>query len=605
MKFSILSVTICAIALTTCSAIAQNGAPNQAAQTLALPGGASLLPNDLSTVKSYGQGAQTFEALTVPVQGQNFREALRLSTLSTPENYWDYGSTIPLIAPVKKGDVLWVSLWARRLTSVKESGEAQFELAFLQQVNGQEVRPLERIVSFGSGWTQFTIPFTVQNDAPVGQASLGFRFGYGRQSVEIGGFQLLNYGPNVKLTDLPLTRIRYDGWAADAPWRKAAAERIEKYRKGDMTIRVVDDQGQPVSGAQVQVRMKRHSFAWGTNVSDERINDQTDPNNERYRRTIEKYFNKVVIGNSLKWVLWIRPEHRESALKSLSWFATRNIPVRGHVLVWPAWQDLPSELFTEEAKKDPAAMRKLIADHIAEEASTLRGRVTEWDVANETSLHKDLFNVLGNSAMADWFKQTRAADPNVKLFYNDFTMFDAGKGSDHVYDTVKGMQERGVPIDGIGEQAHFGSSPKGIPDVLAKFDKFAKLGLPIQITEFDIDSDDAGLQADYMRDFTTAAFSHPSVMGVMQWGFWESGHWIPRAALWDKNWNLRPHGKVWVDLVTKTWWTNADGTLNPQGIYKTRGFYGDYEVTISKDGKSQSAQVRLSPQNGGLTMLFR
>ena len=554
MKLRHLSAAVCAIAQTACSAIAQNTTPNPVVKTTVLPGSASLLPSGLSGFTSYGQGPQTSAAEVVPVSGRSFREALRLTTISSPENYWDYGSTAPLIAPVKKGDVLWVSFWARRLTTFKESGEAQFEMAFLQKVGSKEVRPLERIVSFGSEWTQFTIPFIVRNDSEIGQARLGIRYGYGRQSVEVGGFQLLNYGSNVKLTDLPLTRIRYDGWAADAPWRKAAAERIEKYRKGDLTIKVVDEKGQPVSGAQVQVRMKRHAFAWGTEVSDERINDTQDPDNERYRQTIEKYFNKVVIGNNLKWGRWIQPQYHESAFKALSWFAERNIPVRGHVMVWPSWQYLPKSLFTEAVKKDPETMRKLVSDHITDQTSALRGKVTEWDVAND---HHDLLDVLGRDALVDWFKQAKAGVPDVKLFYNDYTMFDRGKGSDYFYNTVKELKEKGAPIDGIGEQGHFASSPKGIPDVLAKFDKFGALGLPIQITEFDIDTDDTGLQADYMRDFTTATFSHPSVMGVMQWGFWEGGHWIPRAALWDKDWNLRPHGKVWVDLVTKTWWTTT------------------------------------------------
>lgn len=66
---------------------------------------------------------------------------------------------------------------------------------------------------------------------------------------------------------------------------------------------------------------------------------------------------------------------------------------------------------------------------------------------------------------------------------------------------------------------------------IAILDKFSRLGLPIQISEFGMDTDDAQLQSDYRRDFMTAAFSEPSVIGVVQWGFWEKAHWLPRAVL--------------------------------------------------------------------------
>ena len=583
-----------ALATTACGCHAQT--------TPALPAATELLPTDLATFKSYGQAPEKSAVERVPVEGQTFSEALQLTTLAPPPNYWDYGSTIPLLAPVKAGDVLWVSLWARRVTTLKESGEAQIELAFLQKVDGKEVRPLERGLSFGPQWTQFTLPFAVKNDSAVGEARLGFRFGYGKQSVEVGGIRLLNYGPNVKLTDLPMTKIRYDGWAPNAPWRVAAAERIEKYRKGDLKIRVTDAEGKPIENAQIAVRMKRHAFAWGTAVDERRILDTQNPDNERYRETIEKYFNKVVFENDLKWGRWLEPKYRDSVLAALPWFEARDIAVRGHVMVWPSWEHLPSALFTDEVKQDPAEIKQLVDDHIADQTGALNGRLAEWDVANETFKHHDLLDILGRDALADWFREAKAGAPQTQLFYNDYTMFQLGEASDHFYNTVKELKDKGAPIEGIGEQGHFASNPPGIPTVLATLDKFGALGLPIQISEFDIDTDDAELQADYTRDFLTATFSNPNVMGVVQWGFWEKSHWLPRAALWDKNWNLRPNGQVFVDLTTKQWWTNADGKTGADGIYQTRGFYGDYEITATRGAQSKTVKFALSPQNGALSV---
>ncbi len=269
-------------------------------------------------------------------------------------------------------------------------------------------------------------------------------------------------------------------------------------------------------------------------------------------------------------------------------------------MVWPSWRQTPKVLFTDAVKQDPAALKKLVADHITEQTTVLNGQLTEWDVINETFMHHDIMDVAGRGVMVDWFRQAKAGAPEVKLFYNDYTMFQKGEGSDYFYKTIKELKENGAPIDAIGEQGHFASSPPGIPYVLETLDKFGGLGLPIQISEFDIDTDDQGLQTDFMRDFTTALFSHPSVTGIVQWGFWEKAHWLPRAALWDSNWNLRPHGKVWVDLTTKTWWTNADGQTNVAGRYATRGFYGDYEVTVSSGADRKIETFELTPKNGAL-----
>ena len=80
-------------------------------------------------------------------------------------------------------------------------------------------------------------------------------------------------------------------------------------------------------------------------------------------------------------------------------------------------------------------------------------------------------------------------------------------------------------------------------------------------------------------------------------GFWEGAHWRPRAALWNGDWTIRPHGQAWLDLVTKEWWTNLDGVTDARGRFTARGFCGDYEVTVEHGGKTVSRRVAL-PQAG-------
>jgi endo-1,4-beta-xylanase len=124
-------------------------------------------------------------------------------------------------------------------------------------------------------------------------------------------------------------------------------------------------------------------------------------------------------------------------------------------------------------------------------------------------------------------------------------------------------------------------------------DRFARYKLPLQVTEFDVSIDDEELQADYLRDFFLACFSHPSVELLQQWGFWERVHWRPKAALFRADWSAKPNGRQFLDLVHNRWKTKCTGTTDAGGRFSVHGFLGDYEVTVEKDGRVQCQTFRL------------
>jgi hypothetical protein len=146
-------------------------------------------------------------------------------------------------------------------------------------------------------------------------------------------------------------------------------------------------------------------------------------------------------------------------------------------------------------------------------------------------------------------------------------------------------------------QAHFGDNLIAPVDVLAIYDRFATLELPIRITELDIDVADEQLQADYFRDFLTASFSHPQINGIVLWGFWAAQHWRPDAALYRKDWSLKPNGQVWKDLVLGKWWTNAEGVSAADGTFSMRGFLGDYEAIVTVGQRTRTIEFSL-PKGG-------
>ena len=142
-------------------------------------------------------------------------------------------------------------------------------------------------------------------------------------------------------------------------------------------------------------------------------------------------------------------------------------------------------------------------------------------------------------------------------------------------------------------QGHFGTTVTPPETVVRILDRFAKFGKPIQVTEFDLPIADEKGQAQIPRDFLTAIFSHPATDAFTMWGFWEGKMWQPPAAFIRKDWTVKPNGQAWMNLVLKEWWTDMNTTTGPDGSCTTRGFLGDYKVTVTVGHKEKSTFIHL------------
>ena len=449
----------------------------------------------------------------------------------------------------------------------------------------------------GTAWKKVQFPFAVTRAYNKGEAEVTFTIGLREQTVEMGGIELANYATGKKVTELAYTKLGYAGSEPDAAWRKAADARIEKNRKGDLTVVVKDKAGKPVRNAEVAVRMKKHAFLFGTAVAGASFNStRMSPEDlAKYKQQILQLFNFSVMENETKWPQWANEASRPATLAVIDWLRENGVQVRGHNLVWPSWNNTNVKA-AQDAKGDPAALAKVITDHIAETTAALRGRLVDWDVINETFTNHDFMDILGRHAMVDWFKAARAGDPTAKLYINDFNIL-TGDDKPHQDDyaaTIQYLLDQGAPLDGIGLQSHFGARVTPMDEIFKRLDRYAAFGKELEITEFDINSSDEGTQADYTRDFMTATFSYPSVKAFVMWGFWEGAHWRPTGAMMRRDWSLKPNAEVFKDLVFKKWWTNADGKTTAQGTFATRGFLGNYEVEVKAGGKTKTVKITLT-----------
>jgi len=557
-------------------------------------------------IESFKLTGKTERAVTalLPVEGQPFAQALRVEIKEKSGNPWDVQLQQRVEKPVQVGDVILATLYLKAEASREESGEVQTE--FVMEL-GHE--PWSKSVSYpvraGHDWRKIYVRFQAQRSYAAGEGQLLFRLGFTPQTLLLGGVTVENFGSQLALADLPTTRLTYPGMEADAPWRQAAAERIDKLRKRDLAITVRDRQGKPVSGALVHVHQTKQEFGFGSAVVAQTL---TRPGNDKYKELTAELFNTAVFENNLKWQPlagdWGEGWTVEAALKGQQWLTQHGIQTRGHVLVWPSWRNLPRSL--KPLQKEPEKLRAAVLAHVSELATAMRGKLVHWDVLNEPFDNHDLMDILGEDVMVDWYRAARAADPSAKLFINDYAILSGGPGDtphrDNYERVIKLLVDKGAPFDGIGMQGHFGSALTGPEDVLKLLDRYAKFGKQIWITEYDIDIDDEALAGQFTRDFYTTLFSHPAVGGIVMWGFWDGAHWHKNAPLYRQDWSLKPAGQAYRDLVLGEFRTNQEAKTDASGSVKTRAFLGDYEVTVTAGAKQKTVPLTLTAAGAPLSI---
>ncbi len=565
-----------------------------------------LEPNTLDAGSFYGEGSVMTK---VKAESSDFSDAIRINVGKTYPEFWKCGYVLHCIGNVKKNDAVVISFHARTVSTGNESGKGKLACA-LEQNKEPWTKAVSAIIDIPKEWTKFEFGEISEANFDKNDLHFTMQFGFFPQVIEISGISVVNLGQNMVKNKLPMLNLSYDGRNKDAEWRKLAEERIETLRKGNVRIKVTDQNGNPVADSELSVEMTRHLFMFGTCVNAELLcKSDKNKDSEIYREWLKKLFNCVVIENHLKPNNWCWPDRRKTALEAIKWLCDNGFKVRGHNAVWPNiehfavdWKEIVG---AKETPNDPKELEKLLLSIPEEKRRILRGKVRkhvfdvinstsgncfQWDVINEPYSNHFLMDLLGNDVMIEWFKTAKSADPSSKLFLNDYGIVENKTHREQYLKTIKFLIDGGAPVEGIGEQGHYDKQPPGIPDVLKTFDTLGQFGLPLACTEFDINTMDEVLQADYTSDYMTAVFSHPSMVAFLMWGFWEGAHWRPDCAMLAKDWKEKPSLKSYQDLIFNKWSTSFNGKTDKDGICEFRAFLGDYKIRV----KSGTASIEKS-----------
>ncbi|MGI5372011.1 non-reducing end alpha-L-arabinofuranosidase family hydrolase [Streptomyces iakyrus] len=277
---------------------------------------------------------------------------------------------------------------------------------------------------------------------------------------------------------------------------------------------------------------------FGTAVSAGRLGDGT------YTGILDREFNSVTAENEMKWDA-TEPSRGSFTFGRADQIANRaqarGQRLRGHTLVWhsqlPGWVN---------SIRDANTLRGVMNNHITTVMNRYKGRIHSWDVVNEAfadggsgQMRSSVFrDVLGTGFIEQAFRTARSADPAAKLCYNDYNIENwSDAKTQGVYRMVRDFKSRGVPIDCVGLQAHFGAGgPPG--SFQTTLSSFAALGVDVQITELDIAQAPPTAYANTVR----ACMNVARCTGITVWGIRDSDSWRSgeNPLLFDRSGNKKP-----------------------------------------------------------------
>ncbi|MCS7301779.1 MAG: endo-1,4-beta-xylanase [Fimbriimonadales bacterium] len=381
-----------------------------------------------------------------------------------------------------------------------------------------------------------------------------------------------------------------------------AAARIERHRKADGTIRVVNAQGKPVRQQTVQVEMTRHAFLFGANIFP--LFEFDESQRETYGRRFRELLNYATLG--FYWGAY-EPEQgrktgRELQQRIAQWCKQHGIATKGHPLVW-------HEVYPRWASNDPDAVKPMLQARVREIVREFRGLVDRWDVINEPTVGHKFENGVGKwlardgaaAVVRETLRWARAANPNAFLVCNDYNI------SPEYEKLIEALLQQETPLDAIGIQSHMHSGEWTLERAWEVCQTYARFGKPLHFTEVTVLSGQHGWelprpwrstpegearQAEYVERFYTLLFSHPAVEAITWWDLADARAWQGApAGLLREDLTPKPAYERLRRLIREQWWTPRQTlTTDSQGRAQFRGFLGAYQLSVG--GKTVAFQLR-------------
>jgi endo-1,4-beta-xylanase len=335
---------------------------------------------------------------------------------------------------------------------------------------------------------------------------------------------------------------------------------------------------------------------FGTAIAASKLSDSV------YTTVANREFNMITAENEMK-IDATEPNQNQFSYTNgdriASWATSNGKRLRGHTLAWhsqqPGWMQSLSG----------TALRNAMVNHVTGVATHYKGQIYAWDVVNEafadgsTGARRDSnLQRTGNDWIEVAFRTARAADPGAKLCYNDYNTDGQNAKSNAVYAMVQDFKSRGVPIDCVGFQSHFNSQSPVPSDYQANLQRFANLGVDVQITELDIEGSGSAQATNY-SNVVKACLAVARCAGITVWGVRDTDSWRASGTplLFDGSGNKKAAYTATLDALN-------GAPTDPPSTPPTSPPVSD-PTTPPPTGGACSAGITLNQWNGGFTATVR
>lgn len=391
------------------------------------------------------------------------------------------------------------------------------------------------------------------------------------------------------------------------------------HRKASQKIMLVDKNGNPVKGKNIEVKLINHKFLFGSGAFDflpataednfgniSFYQDKVNTNKAFYQERAEKWLKIFNYGTIPFYWGGYEPEEGnvliESRMNAAKYLRKNGAQVKGHPLCWHTvcadWlMDYDNKTILDKQLK-----------RIEREVTAFKGVINLWDVINEAVIMPvydrydnavtRICNEYGRlTLIKEVFAAAHSANPDATLLINDFNL------SDSYRKLIDECLEAGVPIKAIGLQTHQHQGYMGREKLENVLNRFSVFGLPMHFTEntlvsgeimpahivdlndYQVDEwpstpEGEERQCREWREMYEILFSHPQVEAITGWDF-ADGAWLhaPSGLIREDN-SEKPSYHELKKLVNEEWTTKDTIHTDDYGITTLNGFKGEYELTI-------------------------
>jgi len=410
-------------------------------------------------------------------------------------------------------------------------------------------------------------------------------------------------------------------WAGEKLTLETAKIDIEKYRKVNVTLKVVDAEGRPLENVTVSVRQTYNEVMFACGTRGFEMQESTG-NFTLYKEKFKEVFNSGQV--HFFWPMFEPQEGKyqwASRDEAVDWLRSNDLRIWGHLLIWLHEWSVPDWAKTKSYEELKGVLRNLCYGPV----NRYRDSIQLWNVFNEP----EWGNVLGLSVdqqielLRLGLDATREANPEaVRMInptivwgeYSAWGMTAEGKAKRPLltpYQFLEEVGKRGIEYEAVGLQFYTGSGGVGsgftVRDMFTTswlLDKYAELGKSIHLTELGVPSKfvdvgdkivtgagywhrpwDEETQADWIEYFYTICYSKPYVDSISWFDLMDYPQvFIPYSGI--LNGDLSPKQSFFrLKQLLNSWTTTCEGATSPTGEYTCRGFKGEYEISVLKDGE--------------------